>query len=111
MTALGRSGQPQDIADVVALLVGKAARWITGQHVRANGGLIRAERKAGGRSGGGSGWVQQERGFVTRFLVMMVFMSSGKEGGRKKKAGAGWPRLRVGAVSSLLVLCHSLIVG
>jgi 3-oxoacyl-[acyl-carrier protein] reductase len=40
MAALGRLGQPQDIADVVALLASDDARWITGQNVRANGGLI-----------------------------------------------------------------------
>jgi 3-oxoacyl-[acyl-carrier protein] reductase len=40
MTALGRIGQPQDIADVVALLVSEDAHWITGQNIRANGGLI-----------------------------------------------------------------------
>jgi 3-oxoacyl-[acyl-carrier protein] reductase len=40
MAALGRLGQPQDIADVVALLVSEDARWITGQNVRAIGGLI-----------------------------------------------------------------------
>ena len=38
MAALGRLGQPQDIADVVALLVSEDARWITGQNLRANGG-------------------------------------------------------------------------
>ena len=31
MAALGRLGQPQDIADVVALLASDDARWITGQ--------------------------------------------------------------------------------
>ena len=40
MTALGRLGQPQDIADVVALLVSDDAHWITGQNIRANGGMI-----------------------------------------------------------------------
>ena len=40
MTALGRLGQPEDIADVVALLVSDEARWITGQNIRANGGII-----------------------------------------------------------------------
>ena len=40
LAALGRLGQPQDIADVVALLVSDEARWITGQNIRANGGLI-----------------------------------------------------------------------
>jgi 3-oxoacyl-[acyl-carrier protein] reductase len=40
MAALGRLGQPQEIADVVALLAGQDAGWITGQNIRANGGLI-----------------------------------------------------------------------
>jgi 3-oxoacyl-[acyl-carrier protein] reductase len=40
VAALGRLGQLQDIADVVALLVGDEARWITGQNVRANGGIV-----------------------------------------------------------------------
>jgi len=40
MAALGRLGRPEDIADVVALLVSDEARWITGQNIRANGGLI-----------------------------------------------------------------------
>jgi 3-oxoacyl-[acyl-carrier protein] reductase len=40
MAALGRLGQPKDIADVVALLVSDDARWITGQNIRANGGMI-----------------------------------------------------------------------
>jgi 3-oxoacyl-[acyl-carrier protein] reductase len=40
MAALGPLGRPQDNADVVALLVSQAAGWITGQNIRANGGLI-----------------------------------------------------------------------
>jgi 3-oxoacyl-[acyl-carrier protein] reductase len=40
LASLGRLGQPQDIADVVALLVSKDAHWITGQSIRANGGTI-----------------------------------------------------------------------
>ena len=40
MAALGRLGQPEDIADVVALLVSVNANWITGQNIRANGGTI-----------------------------------------------------------------------
>lgn len=40
MTALGRLGTPADIADVVALLVGPDARWITGQQIVAGGGLF-----------------------------------------------------------------------
>jgi 3-oxoacyl-[acyl-carrier protein] reductase len=39
MTPLGRLGQPADIADVVAFLVGPDARWLTGQHLRATGGV------------------------------------------------------------------------
>ena len=35
---LGRLGQPDDIADVVAFLVSDAGRWVTGQNIRANGG-------------------------------------------------------------------------
>jgi 3-oxoacyl-[acyl-carrier protein] reductase len=40
MAALGRLGQPQDIADAVAMLCTEDARWITGQNIRANGGTI-----------------------------------------------------------------------
>jgi NAD(P)-dependent dehydrogenase (short-subunit alcohol dehydrogenase family) len=39
MTPLGRLGQPADVADVVAFLAGSDARWLTGQHLRASGGL------------------------------------------------------------------------
>lgn len=34
---LGRIGQPEDIADVVAFLASKQARWLTGQRILANG--------------------------------------------------------------------------
>jgi 3-oxoacyl-[acyl-carrier protein] reductase len=40
MAALGRLGQPEDIADAVAVLCSDDARWITGQNVRANGGTV-----------------------------------------------------------------------
>lgn len=40
MAALGRIAQTNDIADIVAFLVSHDARWITGQNIRANGGLI-----------------------------------------------------------------------
>lgn len=40
MAALGRLGTPGDIAAVVAALVGPDGTWVTGQTVRANGGLI-----------------------------------------------------------------------
>ncbi|MEU8798939.1 SDR family oxidoreductase [Spirillospora sp. NPDC048819] len=39
-TALGRLGRPADVADVVAFLAGPDARWITGQNIRATGGLL-----------------------------------------------------------------------
>lgn len=34
----GRLGHPSDIADIVALVVSEEARWLTGQHILANGG-------------------------------------------------------------------------
>jgi 3-oxoacyl-[acyl-carrier protein] reductase len=37
---LERLGTPEDIADVVAFLVGPDGRWINGQVLRANGGTI-----------------------------------------------------------------------
>lgn len=40
MAALGRLGKPEDIAAVVSILVGPDGAWITGQNLRANGGLI-----------------------------------------------------------------------
>lgn len=39
MTALGRIGQPTDIADLIALLTRPDNRWITGQNIHADGGL------------------------------------------------------------------------
>lgn len=39
LTPMGRLGTPEDIADVVALLVDKRAHWITGQVIVADGGL------------------------------------------------------------------------
>ena len=38
-TPLGRLGEPADIADVVGFLAGPDGRWITGQNIRAGGGL------------------------------------------------------------------------
>jgi 3-oxoacyl-[acyl-carrier protein] reductase len=38
-TPLGWLGMPEDIADVVAFLVSKDARWITGEIIAATGGL------------------------------------------------------------------------
>jgi 3-oxoacyl-[acyl-carrier protein] reductase len=39
-TPLGRLGQPGDIADVVAFLVGDDAHWLTGQNLQVNGGIL-----------------------------------------------------------------------
>lgn len=39
ITPLGRLGRPDDIADVVAFLAGHERRWVTGQNLRASGGL------------------------------------------------------------------------
>ncbi|MFI6290967.1 SDR family oxidoreductase [Nonomuraea sp. NPDC050790] len=38
-TPLGRVGEPDDIADVVAFLASDAARWVTGQRIAVDGGL------------------------------------------------------------------------
>ena len=38
-TPLGRLGQPADIAAVVVFLVSDAAAWLTGERIRASGGL------------------------------------------------------------------------
>lgn len=39
MTALGRFGTPEDVADVVAFLASHEARWISGQNIATDGGL------------------------------------------------------------------------
>jgi 3-oxoacyl-[acyl-carrier protein] reductase len=40
LSPLGRLGQPADIADVVAFLAGPDGRWLTGQNLRAGGGIV-----------------------------------------------------------------------
>ena len=40
MIPLGRLGEPDDIAGVVAFLVGPDGGWVNGQVLRANGGMI-----------------------------------------------------------------------
>jgi 3-oxoacyl-[acyl-carrier protein] reductase len=44
LTPLGRLGQPADIVDVVAFLVGPDGRWMTGQNLVAAGGLMSTTR-------------------------------------------------------------------
>jgi len=39
MAALGRIGEPDDVARVVLFLVSEDARWVTGQNVGVNGGF------------------------------------------------------------------------
>lgn len=39
-TPLGRLGKPDDIASVIAMLVSDDASWITGQNIRATGGIV-----------------------------------------------------------------------
>ena len=39
MTALGRLGKVEDIAEVTAFVCSEQARWITGQNIRVNGGI------------------------------------------------------------------------
>jgi NAD(P)-dependent dehydrogenase (short-subunit alcohol dehydrogenase family) len=41
MQAIHRPGEPEDIADVVAFLVSDAARFVTGQTIVVDGGLVR----------------------------------------------------------------------
>lgn len=40
MTALGRHGQPADIADAVAFFASSDGRWVSGQTLEVNGGLF-----------------------------------------------------------------------
>lgn len=40
ITPLGRLGRPEEIADVVGFLVSEEARWVTGQVIGVNGGIV-----------------------------------------------------------------------
>lgn len=44
LAALGRIGQPNEIADAVAFLASRDARWVTGQTLEVNGGLLLGPR-------------------------------------------------------------------
>ncbi|WP_036478941.1 SDR family oxidoreductase [Myxosarcina sp. GI1] len=39
-TPLGRLGQPKDIANTIVMLASDNASWITGQNIRATGGIV-----------------------------------------------------------------------
>jgi len=45
MHPLGRIGQPDDIAQAVAMLLDPAASWMTGQVIGVNGGMNRVKAK------------------------------------------------------------------
>jgi NAD(P)-dependent dehydrogenase (short-subunit alcohol dehydrogenase family) len=37
-TPLGRVGEPEDVADVIASLLSPDTRWVTGQRIEVTGG-------------------------------------------------------------------------
>ena len=37
---MGRPGDPEEVADVVCFLVSSAARYVTGQSINVDGGLV-----------------------------------------------------------------------
>lgn len=39
-TPLRRTGQPEDVADVVTFLASESSRWVTGQSIGATGGIV-----------------------------------------------------------------------
>ncbi|WP_159618696.1 SDR family oxidoreductase [Arthrobacter zhaoguopingii] len=39
LSALGRLGQPEDVAELIAFLAGPGGRWVTNQNILAGGGL------------------------------------------------------------------------
>jgi 3-oxoacyl-[acyl-carrier protein] reductase len=39
---IGRYGEPQDIAELMAFLVSPAARWMTGTQLRIDGGEVKS---------------------------------------------------------------------
>ncbi|MFI9272200.1 SDR family NAD(P)-dependent oxidoreductase [Kitasatospora sp. NPDC052896] len=47
ITALGRLGEPEDIADVVGFLAGPQGRWVTGQTIDVSGGTYLGPVAAG----------------------------------------------------------------
>ncbi|MEV7541631.1 SDR family oxidoreductase [Streptomyces sp. NPDC089915] len=47
ITALGRVGEPEDVADVVGFLAGPRGRWVTGQTIDVSGGTYLGPPTAG----------------------------------------------------------------
>ncbi|MGY3682190.1 SDR family oxidoreductase [Streptomyces sp. TE33382] len=47
ITALGRMGEPEDVADVVGFLAGPQGRWVTGQTIDVSGGTYLGPIAAG----------------------------------------------------------------
>ncbi|MFH9959649.1 SDR family NAD(P)-dependent oxidoreductase [Streptomyces roseolus] len=47
ITALGRIGEPEDVADVVGFLAGPRGRWVTGQTIDVSGGTYLGPISAG----------------------------------------------------------------
>lgn len=39
-TALGRVGEPSEIADAVVALVSPGMRWVTGERIEVSGGVL-----------------------------------------------------------------------
>jgi 3-oxoacyl-[acyl-carrier protein] reductase len=39
MSAFGRVGRPEDVAEVIVFLAGERGRWVTGQNIAAGGGV------------------------------------------------------------------------
>ena len=40
MSAFGRVGRPEDVADVAVFLASAEGRWVTGQNLGAGGGVF-----------------------------------------------------------------------
>lgn len=40
MIPLGRIGEPEDVVGIVSFLVGPDGGWVSGQVLRANGGMV-----------------------------------------------------------------------
>ncbi len=61
LTPLRRWATPDDIADVVVFLASDAARFVTGETVRVDGGLARTTTSTGDRSSARAKWPPMEQ--------------------------------------------------